>query len=910
MRNNQTSQAYILLAVLSTSLLTSFLVIDPSYSGAATGGVAGYTIPVSTPSGQPGPSSSNSLSSTELSGFREADPAVNPTSGFSVASTMVLYNGSLVPGNRPTLNGVAPVDVAFDSITEKIFVTNFESNSVSVISYPSNQVAAVVQVGLGPVGEAVVPPLGEVFVVNSLSHNLSVISATTNLVIATVMLPSYSDEVAYDSSTNELFVSANASDSVLVISPNNYSILASIPVGADPTNIMFDSARNELFVANTYSNNLSIISDSSLRVKGTVGGLNAPSILAYDAARGQVFVGDQGTDYLQVVNDTNQSTGPSIIVGTSPTGIAYDPIDDLIFVALSAQGAVRIVSGTNYTPLGYIRVGADPALITYSEAERVIVCPNEASDNVSIIAAATGTVVSSVRVGSSPSGIAFDSIDRSIFILDYRGMEADVVSTGTLHVLARVQLPGLPGGIVFDPSIDEIFVSIVDSNLVIVISGHTNSILSSVSVGFGPMGLAYDPLVHAVFVAGFGTGYIFKISDLNDSVVASIQLNFTPEQIAYDPARGSIYVTCLEGYILEISASSGVVTGSIFEGSHPSGIAVDSQDGRVFVSDEGSQPGPHGNLTVILDTANRIATRIPMGSSPVAPTYYPAVGDIIVPESGSDILTFCQAVAGNCAANVSVGLGPDAVAVDNQSGIVYAADGVQGAVSVVVPEKASFPVVFRESGLGAGTNWSIMLGAVTEFSSTTEIDFSEPNGTYSFTARTLPGWTSPHVAGSISIDGSGLSVLLQWTRIYYNVTFSESGLPSGTQWSVTVNGTSLTPASQSIVTEEPNGTYQFLVDPLLGYTVTPRTGSISVRGGPELEYVTFKIVDSPTVRGPTPPLVLGFPSLEGSFVVGVIISASVIAVLSWAYLSGRLTLRWGFERAETTQKSIPRKPGG
>ncbi|MEM3489441.1 MAG: hypothetical protein QXO75_07300, partial [Nitrososphaerota archaeon] len=43
----------------------------------------------------------------------------------------------------------------------------------------------------------------------------------------------------------------------------------------------------------------------------------------------------------------------------------------------------------------------------------------------------------------------------------------------------------------------------------------------------------------------------------------------------------------------------------------------------------------------------------------------------------------------------------------------------------------------------------------------------------------------------------------------YSVTFTESGLPAGTSWSVTLNGVTLSSSSNSIVFSEPNGSYSY-----------------------------------------------------------------------------------------------------
>ncbi len=65
----------------------------------------------------------------------------------------------------------------------------------------------------------------------------------------------------------------------------------------------------------------------------------------------------------------------------------------------------------------------------------------------------------------------------------------------------------------------------------------------------------------------------------------------------------------------------------------------------------------------------------------------------------------------------------------------------------------------------------------------------------------------------------------------YSVTFTESGLPSGTSWYVTLNGVTETSTSDSITFSEYDGSYSYSVGLVNGYTDSPSSGSVSVNGG-------------------------------------------------------------------------------
>ena len=75
----------------------------------------------------------------------------------------------------------------------------------------------------------------------------------------------------------------------------------------------------------------------------------------------------------------------------------------------------------------------------------------------------------------------------------------------------------------------------------------------------------------------------------------------------------------------------------------------------------------------------------------------------------------------------------------------------------------------------------------------------------------------------LSVTSAGLSAgpsaadatTLHASLTEYPVIFTESGLPSGTSWSVTLNGTSQTSSTATIGFEEPNGSYVYYVAAVL-----------------------------------------------------------------------------------------------
>ena len=88
-----------------------------------------------------------------------------------------------------------------------------------------------------------------------------------------------------------------------------------------------------------------------------------------------------------------------------------------------------------------------------------------------------------------------------------------------------------------------------------------------------------------------------------------------------------------------------------------------------------------------------------------------------------------------------------------------------------------------------------------------------PNGSYSYTIQTLNKVYSPSYTNSFTVNGNHVPETIAFSKVTYVVKFTESGLPSGTSWSVTFNGT-----------------YFYSIGSASGYMVSPPSANITVNG--------------------------------------------------------------------------------
>ena len=144
--------------------------------------------------------------------------------------------------------------------------------------------------------------------------------------------------------------------------------------------------------------------------------------------------------------------------------------------------------------------------------------------------------------------------------------------------------------------------------------------------------------------------------------------------------------------------------------------------------------------------------------------------------------------AGNGTYGYSVTAVPGYTASPNSGNLnVNGADVSQTITFTAVP---TYTITFTESGLPGGTQWTVSLDGSPQGSTSSTIAFTgEPDGTYSYSVSTSDSRFSPSPAsGSVKVSGADANKAITFTEQVYTLSFTESGLPGGTQWSVSING--------------------------------------------------------------------------------------------------------------------------
>jgi len=164
-----------------------------------------------------------------------------------------------------------------------------------------------------------------------------------------------------------------------------------------------------------------------------------------------------------------------------------------------------------------------------------------------------------------------------------------------------------------------------------------------------------------------------------------------------------------------------------------------------------------------------------------------------------------------------------------------------------------YRVSFQESGLPAGVAWTMQIlnqtGALTAYTSTsTYNNVSLLNGSYSYNMLEANFYVSIPGNGTFNVNGENQLFSIQYKIFTYTVDFTETGLPAGNTWNIslisdlgTANYSTTTSSSVSFTVV--NGTYSFKIESLnKSVAPTPITGTVTVSGSAVNVPVSFNQV--------------------------------------------------------------------
>ena len=188
------------------------------------------------------------------------------------------------------------------------------------------------------------------YVTNSDNDTVSVIDTNNNTVISSIVVGSGPQGIAYDSKHMRMYVTNLESNSVSAIDTNTNTVLGNpIVVGSGPQGIAYDSKHMRMYVTNFGSNSVSAIDTNTNTVVSEGIKIDTPLGITYDLLNSKLYVTSIGGDTIVAIDSrSNAIVGNPVPSGGNPTGLSLDYKNGKVFASNHANATV---SAIQITPL-------------------------------------------------------------------------------------------------------------------------------------------------------------------------------------------------------------------------------------------------------------------------------------------------------------------------------------------------------------------------------------------------------------------------------------------------------------------------------------------------------------------------------------------------------------------------------
>ena len=341
--------------------------------------------------------------------------------------------------------------------------------------------------------------------------------------------------------------------------------------------------------------------------------------------------------------------------------------------------------------------------------------------------------------------VAVDSATSTAYFAGITTDELTVIDTGNNTVSSTIPLAGSPAGVAVDPVTDTIAVTLASTTVstspaVEVINGANPSQTQTIPLPAGslPAGIAVDSSTKTIYVAEENAAAVAAIAEGSSSVTTTVSTGSgtRPYQLAVDETHGNVWVADLNGYVHEINEASDAVTQTISLGSAVDSVAVNSATSTVYAATSGD------GLAVVNETSGAVGSYV-NNIGPASVAVDPNSGTVYASNGASPSgVTWIIDASTNSVVD-TITRGGSQIAADSATGSAYAApSGAQNnGVWVLTPSAANAwsPIIKSTSAtFTAGTSDSFAI-----------LGTALPAATYSETGA-LPSGVTLSASGVLS----------------------------------------------------------------------------------------------------------------------------------------------------------------
>jgi YVTN family beta-propeller protein len=307
--------------------------------------------------------------------------------------------------------GDSPGELIWSRVWNKVYCSNTQDASITVISGESNQVLTTIQVGDYPGYLSLNSDESKLYCTRTEDENrLVIIDVGADTILKTLSIPNRPGPMAYNATMDKMYISCNDDPvyRIVVLDATADTISRYIPargVGRllwhPVTNRVFSCGSDTIRVIDCLTDEIAV------RMQG--GG----TTWCYNPVNERVYLGARHS--VNVLTPYGDSV--IAVVPGDALSVSAAPFPNKVYS--TGGGVVRVIDGSSNQILDSLVVGGGWTVLVTDLVKERVYCSNTNAHKVDIIDARADTLIKTIPLGRSPEVLCWNRTNSRVYITDF-----------------------------------------------------------------------------------------------------------------------------------------------------------------------------------------------------------------------------------------------------------------------------------------------------------------------------------------------------------------------------------------------------------------------------------------------------------------------------------------------------------
>lgn len=531
--------------------------------------------------------------------------------------------------------GPFPEDVLLNADETLAYVTNADSNTISVVDLVQQTAVYTVVVGNRPREMALSWDQATLYVTNWADDTVSVVDMETLTVTATIAVGNEPWDIALSDDGQFAYVTNWGSpfrntpgECLSVVELTTRKQVACIEIGDRPRSVAISPTEPDIAYVAYGVSRLSLrdfwiavvdlanhrkLSDINLNslCRPNCGAVNPQGLtVAANGTTAYYLNWDRGT--LDILDLIQQKLIDTIPVGRRPWGMGISDDERHAYVANSGEATISVIDLAARREVGRIATGVWPQKVVLTKNNKVGYVPVAAENELTTVQfdlLLPDQQVKSIPVAEGPKDVEISSDHTRLYAINLWNGELDIIDLETGTQIASVLVGGEPHQLALSPDGTVAYVPNKAGDEVFVVDLMTQQVVDEIPTDPAPFGIELSPDGHLAYVTSWGSDHLNIIDMQTKTLLGRVRTGADPTATAITADGARAYVTNQKSDSVSIVDPAAFRRlGEIVVGDGPRNIALSPDERYAYVPN-----GEDGTLSIIDLVSEEVTATIDIG---------------------------------------------------------------------------------------------------------------------------------------------------------------------------------------------------------------------------------------------------------------------------------------------------------